>query len=157
MRNWRASAFAIDVASLGGMYAGRPCWLAPKPALACVTPASSLPARCGHCRFTNSGSRVAGGIGSRCPRRITNTGTVYAQGDLGFATAGDITNNGGLAAAAITLRLPPAAQPAGFWAMPLVFAAGLERRRQPGRSWQTDAQRQRTDRSPASGAGATSR
>ncbi|MBK9445220.1 MAG: filamentous hemagglutinin N-terminal domain-containing protein [Betaproteobacteria bacterium] len=100
-----APAFAIDVAQLGGMYAGKIVLVGTEAGVG-VRNAGHLGASAGEVlvtadgQLTNSGSLIAAGnVGVDARAGIANTGTVYAQGDLGFATAGDITNNGGLVAA----------------------------------------------------------
>ncbi len=147
-----APAFAIDVAQLGGMYAGKIVLVGTEAGVG-VSNAGYLGASAGEVvvtvdgRLTNSGSLIAAGkIGVDARAGITNTGTVYAQGDLGFATAGDITNNGGLVAAGNNATLAASGASSRIQQRcHLGLRRRPQRRRQPGRSRQARSSRQRTD------------
>jgi len=123
-----APAFAIDVASLGGMYADKIVLVGTEAGLG-VRNAGWIGAGAGEVvvtadgRLTNSGSLVATShVGVDAGAGIANSGTVYAQGDLTLATRGNIDNIGGLIAAGNNATLA-ASQISGDAAS--VFAAGL--------------------------------
>lgn len=95
-----APAFAIDVAQLGGMYAGKIVLVGTEAGVG-VRNAGHLGASAGEVvvtvdgRLTNSGSLIAAGnVSVDASAGIANSGTLYGQGDLNLATRGDISNAG---------------------------------------------------------------
>ena len=99
-----APAFAIDVASLGGMYANKIVLVGTEAGLG-VRNAGTLGAAAGDVLvtadglLTNSGHMAAAGaLNLSTAAGIDNTGTLYAQGDLGLTAAGGILNTGIVAA-----------------------------------------------------------
>lgn len=126
-----APAFAIDVASLGGMYAGKIVLVGTEAGVG-VRNAGHIGASAGEVcvtvdgRLTNSGSLLAAGnVGVEARAGIANTGTVYAQGDLGLATAGDIANSGLVAAGAHATLAATGAGSRIAGDATSIFAAGL--------------------------------
>ena len=95
-----APAFSIDVAQLGGMYAGKIVLVGTEAGVG-VRNAGTLGASAGEVvvtvdgRLTNSGSLIAAGnVSVDAHAGIANSGTLYGQGDLSLATRGDISNAG---------------------------------------------------------------
>ena len=127
-----APAFAIDVASLGGMYAGKITLVGTEAGVG-VRNAGWIGASAGEVivtadgRLTNSGSLVAAGyLGIDTRAGIGNTGTLYAQDDLTLATRGNLDNIGGLIAAGNNTTLTASGAGSQITGdATSVFAAGL--------------------------------
>lgn len=99
-----APAFAVDVAALGGMYAGKITLVGTEAGVG-VRNAGTLEASAGQLivtvdgRLENSGSMTASGNANLATTGdIDNSGTVYAQGNTALTTQGNITNSGMIAA-----------------------------------------------------------
>jgi filamentous hemagglutinin len=103
-----APTFAIDVAELGGLYAGHITLVGTEAGVG-VRNAGQLYASAGQVIVTAAGQlQNAGHIAStghtqlNAQAGLQNTGTVYAQGNTTFTTQGHIDNSGTLAAAGHT-------------------------------------------------------
>lgn len=98
-----APGYAIDVASLGGMYAGKILLVGTEHGVG-VRNAGEIGAGVGDVTLTAAGMlenrgriTAAGTVGVDSDAGIVNHGTVYAQGDSRLGTRGDIDNRGSLA------------------------------------------------------------
>ena len=101
-----APGYAIDVASLGGMYAGKILLVGTEHGVG-VRNAGEIGAGVGDVTLTAAGllenrGRItaAGTVGVDSDAGIVNHGTVYAQGDSRLSTRGDIDNRGLIVAGA---------------------------------------------------------
>ncbi|WP_232520322.1 hemagglutinin repeat-containing protein [Ralstonia solanacearum] len=99
-----APSYGIDVASLGGMYAGKITLVGTEAGVG-VRNAGQIGASAGDVtvtadgRLENSGRITASGnVHADTGGGITNAGTVYAQGDAQLATRGNVVNTGVIAA-----------------------------------------------------------
>ncbi len=98
------TAFAIDVAQLGGLYAGK-IWLVGTEAGVGVRNAGQIGAAAGEVVITTEGwlhnagqISSSGAIQLQAQDGIRNSGNVYAQAGLSLSTRGDIEHSGILAA-----------------------------------------------------------
>ncbi|WP_281661652.1 two-partner secretion domain-containing protein, partial [Microvirgula aerodenitrificans] len=101
-----APGYAIDVASLGGMYAGKILLVGTEHGVG-VRNAGEIGAGVGDVTLTAAGMlenrgriTAAGTVGVDSDAGIVNHGTVYAQGDSRLSTRGDIDNRGLIVAGA---------------------------------------------------------
>ncbi|MDD7791346.1 hemagglutinin repeat-containing protein [Ralstonia pseudosolanacearum] len=99
-----APSYGIDVASLGGMYAGKITLVGTEAGVG-VRNAGQIGASAGDVtvtadgRLENSGRITASGnVHADTNGGVTNAGTVYAQGDTQLATRGNVVNTGVIAA-----------------------------------------------------------
>ncbi len=99
-----APSYGIDVASLGGMYAGKITLVGTEAGVG-VRNAGQIGASAGDVtvtadgRLENSGRITASGnVHADTGGGIANAGTVYAQGDAQLATRGNVVNTGVIAA-----------------------------------------------------------
>lgn len=98
-----APSYAIDVAALGGMYAGKIYLVGTESGLG-VRNAGQIGASAGEVvvtvdgRLENSGKLSSAGIVSATATAVHNSGVIYAKDDLGITTQGDIQNDGQLLA-----------------------------------------------------------
>ncbi|WP_247312405.1 filamentous hemagglutinin N-terminal domain-containing protein, partial [Ralstonia pseudosolanacearum] len=99
-----APSYGIDVASLGGMYAGKITLVGTEAGVG-VRNAGQIGASAGDVtvtadgRLENSGRVTASGtVHADTNGGVTNAGTVYAQGDTQLATRGNVVNTGVIAA-----------------------------------------------------------
>jgi len=98
-----APAFAIDVAQLGGMYAGKIHLIGTEAGVG-VRNAGNIGASAGEVvvtvdgRLENAGSLTAATNVGITAGDIANSGTIYAQGNATLVTDGDIANSGTIAA-----------------------------------------------------------
>lgn len=99
-----ASGFALDVAALGGMYAGKITLIGTEAGLG-VRNAGVINANTGSLTLTadgqlqNSGSIIGNGdVAIATSATISNSGTLYAQGNTNLTTQADINNSGLIAA-----------------------------------------------------------
>ena len=95
-----APAFAIDVAQLGGMYAGKIVMVGTEAGVG-VRNAGHIGASAGEVivsadgKLSHSGSLSAASNVGVTASSVENGGTLYARGTLEINTPGDITNTGG--------------------------------------------------------------
>ena len=99
-----APAYGLDVASLGGMYAGQITLVGTESGVG-VRNAGQIGATAGDVvvtadgRLENSGRITASGaVHADTNGGMTNAGTVYAQGDTQLTTRGNVVNTGTIAA-----------------------------------------------------------
>ena len=99
-----APAYGLDVASLGGMYAGQITLVGTESGVG-VRNAGQIGASAGDVvvtadgRLENSGRITASGsVRADTNGGVTNSGTVYAQGDTQVTTRGNVVNSGTIAA-----------------------------------------------------------
>lgn len=99
-----APAYGLDVASLGGMYAGQITLVGTESGVG-VRNAGQIGASAGDVvvtadgRLENSGRITAtGAVRADTNGGVTNAGTVYAQGDTELTTRGNVVNTGTIAA-----------------------------------------------------------
>jgi len=101
-----APGFAIDVAALGGMYAGKIHMIGTEAGLG-VRNAGSIGASVGEVHIDANGMLTntstgrmtsAGNTQVTTTNGISNQGTIYAQGNTMLTTSGDLTNTGMIAA-----------------------------------------------------------
>lgn len=99
-----ASGFALDVADLGGMYAGKITLIGTEAGLG-VRNAGTISASSGNLTLTvdgrleNSNTVISqGDTVINITQTISNTGTLYAQGNISLTTQANIDNNGLVAA-----------------------------------------------------------
>jgi filamentous hemagglutinin len=102
-----APGFALDVAQLGGMYAGKITLVGTEAGVGARN-AGTLAAMAGSVVLqangwlTNSGSIQASGAGSKvdvaAAGDVRNSGAMYASGDTNVVSGGDIANSGSIAA-----------------------------------------------------------
>ncbi|MET2528007.1 hemagglutinin repeat-containing protein [Ralstonia pseudosolanacearum] len=99
-----APSYGIDVASLGGMYAGKITLVGTEAGVG-VRNAGQIGASAGDVtvtadgRLENSGRITASGnVHADTNGGVTNAGTVYAQGDTQLVTRGNVVNTGVIAA-----------------------------------------------------------
>ena len=97
-------AYGLDVANLGGMYAGKITLVGTESGVG-VRNAGAIGASAGDVivtadgRLENSGRITASGaVRADTSGSMTNTGTVYAQGDTRLTTRGNVANGGTIAA-----------------------------------------------------------
>jgi len=109
--NGAAPSFAVDVAQLGGMYAGKITLVGTEAGVG-VRNAGEISATAGEVvvtvdgQLTNSGKiRALTDVQIDASSGFGNAGTVYGQGNTHIDTHGDITNSGGLIGAAGNLAL----------------------------------------------------
>ena len=98
-----APSYGLDVASLGGMYAGKIMLIGTESGVG-VRNAGQIGASAGDVvvtadgRLENSGRMTASGsVRADANGSMANTGTVYAQGDTRVRTNGDVINGGTIA------------------------------------------------------------
>ncbi|WP_425251656.1 hemagglutinin repeat-containing protein [Janthinobacterium sp. NFX145] len=104
-------AFALDVAQLGGMYAGKITLIGTEAGIG-TRNAGTVAASAGNVVLqsdgwiSNSGYIQSGGEGGKVQARaagnLQNAGTIYAAGDTSMSSGGDISNSGLIAAAGNT-------------------------------------------------------
>ncbi|OEZ65950.1 filamentous hemagglutinin [Janthinobacterium sp. HH103] len=104
-------AFALDVAQLGGMYAGKITLIGTEAGIG-TRNAGTVAASVGNVVLhsdgwiSNSGYIQSGAEGGQVQASaagdLQNAGTIYAAGDTGISSGGDISNNGVIAAAGNT-------------------------------------------------------
>jgi filamentous hemagglutinin len=104
-------AFALDVAQLGGMYAGKIRLIGTEAGIG-MRNAGTVAASAGNVVLqsdgwiSNSGYIQSGGEGGKVQASVAgnlqNAGTIYAAGDTGISSGGDISNSGLIAAAGNT-------------------------------------------------------
>lgn len=105
-------AFALDVAQLGGMYAGKITLVGTEAGIG-TRNAGTVAASVGNVVLhsdgwiSNSGYIQSGGEGGQVQAsaadNLQNSGTIYAAGDTGISSGGDINNSGLIAAAGNTV------------------------------------------------------
>lgn len=127
-----APTFAVDVAALGGMYAGKISLIGTEAGVG-VRNAGTIGASAGEVVVTVDGRlENAGSITSTASTRIdasgsiSNSGTVYAQGDASLVTQGNIDNSGVIAALGNTTLAATGASSQVSSTTASVFAAGVQ-------------------------------
>ena len=106
-----APSFAVDVAQLGGMYAGKITLVGTESGVG-VRNAGEISATAGNVVVTADGQLTNSGmihantdVTISAASGVDNTGKVYGQGNTRIETLGDIANTGGLIAAGNDLSL----------------------------------------------------
>ncbi len=126
-----APSFAVDVASLGGMYAGKITLVGTEAGVG-VRNAGQIGASAGEVTVTSDGrlentGTISGNSAVQIAARegIANMGTLYSQGDMQLTTQGDIDNQGVVAARNNASLLANGANSHITSGAGSIFAAGL--------------------------------
>ncbi len=126
-----APSFAVDVASLGGMYAGKITLVGTEAGVG-VRNAGQIGASAGEVMVTSDGrlentGAITGNTAVQIAAHdgITNRGTLYSQGDMQLSAQGDIANQGIAAARNNATLLANGANSHITSGSGSVFAAGL--------------------------------
>lgn len=126
-----APSFAVDVANLGGMYAGKITLVGTEAGVG-VRNAGQIGASAGEITVTSDGrlentGAITGNTAEQIAAHdgITNSGTLYSRGDMQLSTQGDIANQGIAAARNNATLLANGANSHITSGAGSVFAAGL--------------------------------